>query len=102
MRFAENHHLLMAQYHFDIESFEQELAEVDPEMNSGGDYQLLGVYRSGEVTIRVEQNTDTRSERGVTLTTAHPEVAVLTGPGGTAACSAADLELIAILVSELS
>lgn len=59
-------------------------------MHQGGDYLVHGVWKRGMVTVHMEQNTTTEVVDGLTSVVTHPSVAVISGPNGKVACSAAD------------
>jgi len=78
----------------------ESIEELD--LNRGGDYRPQGCFRKGPALVKIEQNTDSRDEGGMTITTTYPSVAVVEGPRGRVACAAGDFELVLRMVSELS
>lgn len=75
---------------------------VELELSRGGDYVPQGCYRRGQIMVQIEQNTDTREEQGMEIMTKHPSVAVVEGPRGRVACSAADFSLVLRMADELT
>lgn len=76
-------------------------------MNNGGPYVSNYVLTKpaesgGEVTVTVEQNTTTENQAGMEVTIKHPEIAVIEGPGGRAACPADDIRQILRLTVQLA
>lgn len=63
------------------------------DLDKGGPYFVQGVYKKGSVTIHFERNVSTLEQQGMETTTSHPQVCVISGPGGRVACSADDAEL---------
>lgn len=68
-------------------------------MNQGGKYDFLYCLTRGKTSVIVEQNTATVIQDGLEVTTKHPTVAIVSGPGGRAAVAAGDMQaLLGVLV----
>jgi hypothetical protein len=95
--------LLENDFEYDADASTAHIESVEElELNRGGEYRPQGCYRSGLAMVKIEQNTDTRQEGGMSMATTYPSVAVVEGPKGRVACSADDFELVLRMVQELS
>lgn len=84
-----------------MKSAEDEAAQA-AELDRGGPYVVHGVYTRGAVSVKVEENTDTRVEDGMKSMTTYPVVAVISGPRGTVTAAASDAELVLRMAQEVS
>jgi len=70
-------------------------------MNLGGKYDFLYLLTRNATTVLIEQNTATVIQDGLEVTTKHPPVAILSGPGGRAAVAAGDMQALLTVLGEI-
>lgn len=70
-------------------------------LSHNGPYEVLGVWRRGEVMVLLEHNTAPDVFNGLNALISHPPVAVLSGPKGRVAVNPDDLELVSTLVGTM-
>lgn len=70
-------------------------------MSTSGPYIIHGIYVRGQVSVKVEENTDTRLEDGMKTMTTYPATAIISGPKGTVAAPISDPGLVLRMADEL-
>lgn len=75
---------------------------IDKNLDRGGPYRLLAALRKGLITVVVEQNVTTEVLGGLSTQITYPEVAKVTGPGGSTACAAEDQNLVLAMTEAMA
>lgn len=79
----------------DTQARQVEQADADANgMSAAYPYNVLGVYKKGDVVIVVEQNTSSEEAGGLTSIIEHPAVARIQGPKGHATVSIDDRDAV--------
>lgn len=71
-------------------------------MHDSGPYVVHGVWKRGEVTVLVEQNTAKEDIGGMRAAVDHPAVCLITGPKGRIAANPEDVELVLAVAEDLT